>query len=255
MGLEQGKIEMSTVLMLASFGLEIVECAGALVRARESGDRVHAAVLLSRPESRPQIVEAAAVLGIADVEFLGVEYGAVATDPAAKRPLVALIRRVRPDIVIFQDPEHAQHDLDPDRRLIALLYPEAFALASRDWQVAECGGLEPHPVPTFYYMSPEHPNCIVEIGAVFEQKQRALEVLGYQLAFSAASTRRQVSPEALRHVVPDADTLDDRALGLALHRQFDLALALSSGLASHSGAVLGEAYRREGPFVVDRLAK
>lgn len=244
---------MSTILMLASFGLEIVECGGALVRALERGDRVHAAVLLARPESRPQIIEAAGRLGITDVEFLDVEYGAVGIDPAAKRPLVSLIRRVRPDIAIFQDPEHAQHDLDPDRRLIALLYPEAFALASRDWQVDACGGHAPQPVPTFYYMSPERPNCIVEIGPVFEQKQRALEVLGYQLAFSAASTRSQVAPEALRLVVPTAGELDDRDLGLALHRQFDLALALSNGLASHSGAVLGEAYRREGPFVVNYL--
>lgn len=244
---------MSTVLMLASFGLEIVECAGALLRAQEAGDRVHAAVLLSRPESRPQVVEAAARLGIGEVEFLGFEYGGFGLGPEAKVPLVALIRRVRPDIAIFQDPEHAQHDLDPDRRLIALLYPEAFALASRDWRIEDCGGFPPHPVPTIYYMSPERPNCIVEIGPVFARKQAALEVLGHQLAFSAASTRKQVAAEALRQFVPGADDLDDRGLGLALHRQYDLALALSSGLASHSGAVLGEAYRREGSFVVDRL--
>lgn len=68
---------------------------------------------------------------------------------------------------------------------------------------------------------------------------------------------RRVSASALRHVVPNLDEMDgdDRALGLSLHRQYDLALALSSGLASHSGAVLGEAYRRDGPFVVDRLPK
>lgn len=246
---------MTTVLMLASFGLEIVECAGALLRAQEAGDTVHAAVLLSRPESRTQVVEAAARLGIADVEFLGFDYGGFGTDAASKVPLVELIRRVRPDIAIFQDPEHAQHDLDPDRRIIALLYPEAFALASRDWRIEECGGREPHAVPTFYYMSPEHPNCVVEIGSVFERKQAALEVLDYQLAFSAAGTRRQVPADALRQVVPNADELDDRALGLALHWQYDLALALSSGLASHTGAVLGESYRREGPFVVDRLVK
>jgi len=246
---------VSTVLMLASFGLEIVECAGALLRAQEAGDRVHAAVLLSRPESRPQVREAAAKLGIEEVEFLGFEYGNFGVGPEAKMPLVELIRRVRPDIAIFQDPEHAQHDLDPDRRIIALLYPEAFAMASRDWRIEECGGHEPHGVPTFYYMSPEHPNCIVEIGSVFGRKQEALEVLGHQLAFSAAGTRKQVAAEALRQVVPNADELDDQALGLALHRQYDLALALSSGLASHTGAVMGEAYRREGPFVVDRLMK
>lgn len=245
---------MSTVLMLASFGLEIVECAGALLRAHAAGDRVHAAVLLSRAESRPQIVEAAGRLGITEVEFLGFEYGEVGTGPDAKVPLVELFRRVRPDIAIFQDPEHAQHDLDPDRRLIALLYPEAFAMASRDWRIEECGGRPPLPVPTFYYMSPERPNTIVEISDVFERKRQALEVLGYQLAFSAASTRQRVSDATLDLVVPGAGALDDRALGLALHRQFDLALAIGHGLASHTGAVLGEAYRREGPFVVDRLA-
>src|SRR3972149_1443419 len=126
-------------------------------------------------------------------------------------PLVELIRRVRPDIAIFQDPEHAQHDPDPDRRIIALLYPEAFAMASRDWRIEECGGHEPHGVPTFSYMSPEHPNCIVEIGSVFGRKQEALEVLGHQLAFSAAGTRKQVAAEALRQAVPNADELDDQA--------------------------------------------
>jgi hypothetical protein len=46
---------------------------------------------------------------------------------------------------------------------------------------------------------------------------------------------------------------DKRALGLALHQQFDRSLALVNGLAGHSGAVLGEAYRREGVFVLERL--
>jgi LmbE family N-acetylglucosaminyl deacetylase len=244
---------MSTVLMLASFGLEIVECAGALIRAREAGDTVHAAVLLSHEEARPQISEAARRLGIEQVEYLGYGYGDVGTGPEAKRPLVELIRRLKPDIAIFQDPEHAQHDLDPDRRLIALLYPEAFAVASRDWEIEACGGHPPHPVPTFYYMSPEHANTIVELSGIFDQKQAALEVLAYQLAFSAAGTRRQVDAATLATVVPGAADMDDRALGLALHRQYDLALALGSGLASHTGAVLGEAYRREGPVVVKRL--
>jgi LmbE family N-acetylglucosaminyl deacetylase len=239
--------------MLASFGLEIVECAGALLAALSAGDRVHAAVLLSRPESRPEIVAAAAVLGITDVEFLGFDYGEVSTGPDAKVPLVELIRRVRPDVAIFQDPEHAQHDLDPDRRIIALLYPEAFAMASRDWRIDACGGRPPHPVPTFYYMTPERPNTIVEIGTLFERKQQALEVLGYQLAYSAAGTRARVPASALEQVVEGAAALDDRQLGLALHRSYDLALGLVHGLASHTGAVLGEAYRREGPFVVDRL--
>lgn len=246
---------MTRVLMLAGFGLEIVECGGALARHIQVGDEVFAAVLLSRPESRPQVTEAAAILGIEQVEFLGFGYGEWTVDVPAKEKIVELVRRVRPDIVITQDPHHAQHDLDPDRRLIALLYTEAFALAGRDWHVEQCGGHAPHLVRTIYYMTPEHPNCIVEIGETFALKQQALAVLGYQLAFSAQMIEQRVGAETLRHVLPNYAelTADKRALGHALHSRFDLALALTNGLAGHSGAVLGEAYRREGVFVMDKL--
>jgi LmbE family N-acetylglucosaminyl deacetylase len=243
--------------MLASFGLEIVECGGALASHVKAGDYVHAAVLLSRPESRPQVTQAAHILGIENVEFLGFKYGEFEVDVPSKEKIVSLIRRVRPDIIITQDPIHAQHDLDPDRRIIALLYTESLSLAGRDWHVEECGGHAPHPIPTIYYMTPEEPNCIVEISEFFEQKQKALEVLSYQLAFSAQTILERAPEPILRYVVPDYEQIskDMQALGLAFHTQFDKALALYHGLAGHSGAVLGEAYRREGVFVVERLLK
>jgi LmbE family N-acetylglucosaminyl deacetylase len=246
---------MTRVLMLASFGLEIVECGGALARHVQSGDHVHAAVLLSRPESRPQVTEAANILGIEDVEFLKFPYGEFTVDVAWKERIVELVRRVKPDIVITQDPHHAQHDLDPDRRTIALLYTESFALAGRDWHVEECGGHDPHPVGAIYYMTPEHPNCIVEISDTFELKQKALAALDSQMAFSAEMIERRAPQDLLRQVVADYDAIgDDKVrLGLVLHRQFDMALSLVHGLAGHSGAVMGEAYRREGVFVLDTL--
>lgn len=246
---------MTRILMLASFGLEIVECGGTLARHIQAGDSVHAAVLLSRPESRPQVREAAAILGITDVEFLDFPYGGWTLDVPWKERIVELVRRVKPDLIIHQDPHHAQHDLDPDRRLIALLYTESFALAGRDWNNEACGGHEPHPVRNVYYMTPEHPNCIVEISETFALKQKALAVLQYQMAFSAQHLERKLGADALRQVLPNYDELrdDKSALGLALSQQFDKALALVNGLAGHSGAVMGEAYRREGPFILDGL--
>lgn len=242
--------------MLASFGLEIVECGGTLALHVNAGDEVHAAVLLSRPESRPQVREAASILGIPDVDFLEFPYGEWTVDVQWKERIVSLVRRVQPDIVITQDPHHAQHDLDPDRRLIALLYTEAFALAGRDWHVEACGGHEPHLVKNIYYMTPEHPNCIVEISETFELKQKALATLGSQLEFSAQMIERIASQSALRHMLDNYDEIKDnkRDLGLALHRQFDKALALSNGLAGHSGVVMGEAYRREGVFKLNKLS-
>ena len=242
--------------MLASFGLEIVECGGTLALHAQAGDEVYTAVLLSRPESRPQVCEAATILGIPEVEFLQFPYGEWTVDVQWKERLVSLIRRLKPDIVITQDPHHAQHDLDPDRRLIALLYTESFALAGRDWHIAACGGYESHLVQNIYYMSPENPNCIVEISETFELKQQALATLGSQLEFSAQMIERIASVQALRHILDNYDSLKEnkRDLGLALHRQFDKALALSNGLAGHSGVVMGESYRREGVFKLKQLS-
>lgn len=246
---------MSKVVMLASFGLEIVECGGALAAHVKAGDDVEAAVLMTRPEAKPQIREAAKILGIEDVEFLDFPVGEYTTDVPWKERIVRLIRRVKPDIVITQDPVHAQHDLDPDRRTIAILYPESFALAGRDWHLEECGGYDPHMVKSIYYMTPEEPNCIVEISEFFELKQKALEVLSYQMAFSAQVIQKLAPEDVLRYVVKNYEDVkqDMTALGLAFHTQFDKSLALHHGLAGHSGAVLGEAYRREGPFVLKKL--
>jgi hypothetical protein len=61
----------------------------------------------------------------------------------------------------------------------------------------------------------------------------------------------------LPYVVSEYDQIKEnkRTLGLALHQQFDRSLALVNGLAGHSGAILGEAYRREGEFVLEKLLK
>ncbi|MPZ94628.1 MAG: GlcNAc-PI de-N-acetylase [Propionibacteriales bacterium] len=245
---------MSQVLMMASYGLEIVECGGAIARALAAGDSVSAAVLMCREDSVAQVRRAAEVLGVDDVDFLGVPFGEVEFHGEHKYRVVELIRRTKPDVMIMQDPEHAQHDLDPDRRVIATLYAEAVAVAGREWRLAECGGHDPHPVPTIYYMTPEKPNCVVEMGDALPLKLRALEELLSQNSFSAEHWLTHTTPEILRQIVPAWSDDDLETLGREGQKALFSALALSNGLASHSGAVLGEPYRREGTFVVDRLA-
>lgn len=246
---------MPNVLMLASYGLEIVECGGAIVRALAAGDTVSAAVLFCRDDSREQVKRASAILGVNDVEFLGANAGDVSFTGPDKEMVVSLIRRTKPDVIIMQDPEHAQHDLDPDRRIIALLYAEAMSVAGRDWRIEECGGHDPHPIPTIYYMTPENPNCVVEIGDALELKLKALEELSAQNAFSAEHMLQHLSADLLRKVVPAWNDGELETLGREGQKAFFTALALSNGLASHSGAALGEPYRREGTFVMDRLTK
>jgi LmbE family N-acetylglucosaminyl deacetylase len=244
-----------TILMLATFGIELVEVGGTLALHAQAGDHVHAAVLLSRPEYRPEVQQAAQVLGIESVRFLDFNYGEVMPDPPSKVRLVRLLREIRPEIVITQDPEHVTHDLDPDRRLAMLLYLESLAVAGRDWRIEECGGLAPTPIPAIYYMWAERPNCVVDIGATFQLKARALAGMPRQLVFIARAMRARMGDPVLHAVMTNyaADT-DDAALGLALHQEIDKANAMYHGILSHSGAGLAEAFRHEGPLLLSKLS-
>ena len=244
-----------TILMLATFGSEIAEVGGTLALHAQAGDSVHGAVLLSRPESRPQVTAAGEILGLRSMQFLGFSYGEVQVDVPSKIRLVRLFREVRPDIVITQDPDHVVHDLDPDRRMAMLLYLESLAVSGREWRVEECGGHKPHHVNTLYYMWAENPNCVVEIGPTFAVKKKALEALGYQLAFTAQALRERMGDDALRHVVSNFDELkhDNLLLGKALQTEMERANAMYHGVISHSGAGLAEAFRHEGPIKLDRL--
>lgn len=244
-----------TILMLATFGVEIVEVGGTLALHVQAGDAVHAAVLLSRPQSRPQVTEAAAILGVRSTRFLDFAYGEVQPDVPSKIKLVRLFREIRPDILITQDPEHCWHDLDPDRRLAMLLYLESIAVAGRDWRMEECGGHKPHTISTIYYMFPETPNCVVEIGATFALKKKALEVLSYQLSFTAQALRERVGDQVLRNILPNYDKLkhDNLELGRALHTEMEMAKAMYHGVVSHSGAGMAEAFRHQGPLKLDKL--
>src|SRR3989304_1003515 len=102
-----------TVLLLATFGLEIVEAGGALALNAARGGGSEAAVLLSRPESRPQIERAAAILSTG-VRFLDGRYGEIEPSVDFKRRIVTVVREGRPDNSLTQDPEHSFADLDPD---------------------------------------------------------------------------------------------------------------------------------------------
>lgn len=244
---------MKKLLMLATYGLEIVECGGTLAKHARAGDGVHAAVALSRPEYQDQVRRAATILGV-EVSFLDFSYGELYADSFAKAKIVKLIRAIRPQIVITQDPEHSQLDLDPDRREAMTLYLEALALASREWKPEECG--PPHLVQSIYFMAPEHPNCLVDIAEIFSLKEQALAELTGQLAFTAQLFTQRFSVTALRHLLPEYERVKDSSveLGRALHREMHKAFHLYHGIWSHSNLVLAEPFRRLGPIELEYLS-
>jgi hypothetical protein len=243
----------SRILLIATFGMEIVECGGALVKNVQAGGKSYAAVVLAREESKPNIQAACRVLGV-DVQFLDFTYGDVTVDAASKRTLVRVIRQIKPDIVICQDPEHSFDDLDPDRRQAMILYLESIALASRDFALEDMPGLHPHPIPALYFMTPSRPNCVVNVADVWELKEKAMAQLKSQMAFSGQVLRQKLGDKGVRALVGLSTTWkDDAELGTLLHREMDRAFHLYHGLLTHGNYALAEPYRRLGNFHFERL--
>lgn len=241
------------LLLIGVYGMEVVECGGALAKNARAGGHSSAVILLAREQSRPQVAEAAETLGT-HVQFADLTAGEVTVDPASKKILIRAIREQKPDVIITQDPEHSYHDLDPDRRLAMLLILESIALSSRDYAVEELGGAAPHPVPTLYYMTPHHPNCIVDISDVWALKETAMDQLESQMTFSGQTFPTYYREEHLRLIAPTWDELTtDYARGREVHRQLDRAAHLHNGAGNHSHYALAEAYRREGRFHLDTL--
>jgi len=242
-----------TVLMLATYAMELVECGGALYKNAQAGGQTHAAVLLCRAQNRPGATDASKVLGTS-VEFLNYEAGHVASGVTEKRKLVEVIRRVRPDICIMQDPVHSFADLDPDRRPAMILYLEALALASREFALPDMPGLTPCPIPTIYYMTPEHANCVIDVADIWEVKERAMSCLAGQQEFTGKVLRERLSPAALRNLLgEDKSQASDLELGRALHRVLDRSFHVYHGYPSHARVAMGEPYRRQGPFELEQL--
>lgn len=245
-----------TILQLAVFGLEVVEAGGALAQNVRHGGESHANVLLCLDEARPQVKAAGEVLG-ADVTFADFDYGTVDLSVESKKKLIRVIREVQPDIVITQDPEHCYHDLDPDRRQAMVLVLEAMALASRDYELYETPGLEPHPIPTIYYMMPEQPNCVVDVSEVWDQKQEAMDKLETQQEFTAALTMERFNEESLNPIAPELRELKQKgdllSIGKKLHEAREKSYHMYHGLCSHGHFALAEPYRREGKFHLKTL--
>lgn len=234
--------------------MEIVECGGVLAKHAQAGGGAEAAVSLVRPESREQVKNAAAVLGI-KVHFLDFQSGNLNSDIPSKEKIVRLIRSVAPAVIITQDPDHSFLDLDPDRREAMVLYIEAISLAAREWRLAECGSCSPHSIDSLYFMTPKEPNCVVDISALFTLKEEAMSKLTSQLGFSAKVLAAKLPEKAMKAVLDDYEKVknDQTELGKALHRELDRAYHLYHGLLSHTGFALAEPYRKAERFELPYL--
>ncbi len=143
------------------------------------------------PQARRRILEtrireqreAANVLGVKDVLFLGYPDGTLEPTIELRRDLVRIIRQYRPQRVIIQSPDrtwypamfigryHPDH-LASGQAAIAAIYPAA----QNPWAFPELfeQGLRPHRVKEVYFMGAPNPNCAIDISSTIEKKLAAL---------------------------------------------------------------------------------
>jgi hypothetical protein len=170
------------ILLLGVYGMEMVECGGVLCKNARSGSVSHASIMFAGPMMRKGLEKSAEILGCS-VECLDMETTTISASVEEKKKLMKVIRTFKPDIIITLDTEHCVSDIDLGRRPAMTALLEAMALAGRRVWLDEEAGTEPHRDFTAYYMTPEKPNCLVDIADVWDEKCRAMDVLESQLEF------------------------------------------------------------------------
>ncbi len=132
---------------------------------------------------RREQTEAAAVLGVEDITFLGYPDGRLAPGLELRRDISRVIRRFRPDRVVTQSPErnwqriaasHPDH-LAAGEAATCAVYPDARNPFAHPELLEE--GLEPYSVPELWLMGVELPRSAEE-AAEMGASLRALDVTG-----------------------------------------------------------------------------
>jgi LmbE family N-acetylglucosaminyl deacetylase len=135
---------------------------------------------LSRTRQREQ-TEAARLVGVQEVIFMGIEDGELENTPDLRRRLVEVIRKTRPQVVFCQDPanrafenayvSHRDHR-EAGEATFDALYPAVGN--SRFFPELLAQGLRPHRVQEAFFFGTHNPNHWVDISQVFDLKLKAL---------------------------------------------------------------------------------
>jgi LmbE family N-acetylglucosaminyl deacetylase len=171
-------------------------CAGTIARWVDEGHEVVYVLLTSGdkgsadPEMTPQKLaatreaeqrEAAHILGARDVIFMRYPDGELEPNLELRREIVRIIRRLKPDVVVCQDPTvrwvDTQYINHPDHRAageatLAAVFPAARDRMNFPELLAE--GLEPHKVREIYLAGALTPDVAIDITAYLERKLESL---------------------------------------------------------------------------------
>lgn len=167
-----------SVAVWTDAGLEVAYCIvtdGDAGGSDPSVSRTDMAAIRRREQS-----EAAGLVGVTDVTFLGFPDGRLMPDLDLRRAITGVIRRFRPDRVVAQSPErnwgriyasHPDH-LAAGEAVTCAVYPDARNPFAFPELLDE--GLEPHTVPELWIMATERADRAVDATAQYDRKLAAL---------------------------------------------------------------------------------
>ena len=178
-------IEFGTAGSVAAWtdaGAQVVYCIVTDGSAGSNDPDVQRDALIER--RRDEQMQAAGLVGVSDVRFLGYADGAVQPTIELRRDLTRLIRQVRPQRVVIMDPtsvlvSNAEFDYinHPDHRAVGeaslyAIFPSAETRPIFPELLAE--GHEPHHVDEVYLTIASQPNLAVDVSTVWERKIESL---------------------------------------------------------------------------------
>jgi LmbE family N-acetylglucosaminyl deacetylase len=149
--------------------------------------------------------EAAKRVGMSEVVFLRCEDGSLMPDLDLREKIVRMIRMYKPDVIITHDP-FRPYALHPDHRAVGLAATDAVYPTARDplyFPAHLREGLEPHKTAEIWYFGAEHPDKVVDVTDVFDQKIAALKAHVSQVG--AAEDLDQRMRERAREVAEGED--------------------------------------------------
>ncbi len=223
-------------------------CGGTLALLARQGRRT-GIVHLTRGESgtrgsvqerRREAEEAAAALGAAELVFLDCGDGALRTGPAEEDALIAVLRRLRPEVVLGPTPRDRHPDHTRAHRLVAAACYYA-GLAARSREAAPDGPHRPAAVYSYMQHDPFAPSFVVDVTAVWEEKLAALRAYRTQL-YQGGDTPGETAGAAAQPVTK-VSTRDFRLMIEGRARHFGALV----------GAELGEPFASRLPLAVADL--
>jgi len=244
------------ILLLGAYSMEVVECGGALLKNAQNGGVSHAAIAFAAEKMQSDLKKSAEILKTS-IEFLNMDVGKITASYEEKLAMIKVIRQFAPDIIITQDTEHCICDLDPGRRPFMTLVLEAIALAGRNFALDELPDLKPTSGSTIYFMTPERPNCVVDILDVWDKKCEAMDALHAQLIYFGKNSSESTDEcDFRKSLIPQWDSIDSELeRGTRMKREMDKSFYMYPFSTGHCRALYAEPYRREGYFVLNELVE